>query len=86
MHYCKNCRSPNPAGVVQCQTCRMPGDFGQAPAREAPVVQTKLVGCTNCGGQAPAHAAHCPSCRWPLPVAQVYSARSNPIAPKINYG
>ena len=63
---CHNCAAPNPPGVTHCQRCRMPGDFGRAPAPEARVVPAALVECRNCGGHAPAQAERCPRCRWPV--------------------
>ena len=74
--HCKNCLSPNPPGVSHCTVCRMPGDFGQAEKRDAPVVEQQLLSCTNCGGQAPVQAHKCPSCRWPLPKQEAAFAKT----------
>ena len=78
--HCRNCLTPNPLGTTHCVACRMPGDFGQAPREEAPVIHLDLVGCDNCGAHAPRQAAHCPTCRWPLPTAALPPAEDLPPA------
>ena len=72
---CRNCLAPNAPGATHCHACRMPGDFGQAPAAEARVVGVRVVACGNCAAHAPAHAERCPSCRWPLPRREATATR-----------
>ena len=70
---CRNCAAPNPPGATHCHRCRMPGDFGQAPAPTARVIPAAVVDCGNCGGHAPARAQRCPTCRFPLPAQSASS-------------
>lgn len=63
--HCHNCNAPNPPGATRCQVCRIPGDFGSAPAPEARIIPTPTHACGNCAVEVPDAAAHCPRCRWP---------------------
>ena len=74
--HCRNCNAPNPPGATRCHACRMPGDFGAAPAPEARVVPAPTHACGNCAADVPDIAAHCPRCRWPQPAAVLRPPRA----------